>query len=87
MARNQRAEFVSLEHGRMRDTIHERIADLLALLRKQPRTVIELHTLTDLSLHTIRRWLKALEAEGLLRRVISTQNMCGRAPDFWEWVN
>ena len=85
MARNQRAEFVSLENGRMRDTIYERIADLLCLLRKQPRTVMELHQLTDLSLHTIRSWLKALEAEGLLRRTVQTPNMHGRAPEIWEW--
>ena len=70
----------------MRDTIYERIADLLCLLRKQPRTVMELHTLTDLSLHTIRSWLKALEAEGLLRRAISTRPGRAKVAHVWEWA-
>jgi DNA-binding transcriptional ArsR family regulator len=59
---------------------------MLGLLRKKPRTVIELHALTDLSLHTLRSWLKALEGEGLLLRVRETQNMRGTVADVWEWA-
>ena len=71
----------------MRDTIHERIADVLALLRKQPRTLQELHTLTDVALPTLRRWLTALEAEGLLRRGIAAKPARGgNAAHVWEWA-
>ena len=71
----------------MRDPMHTRIADVLALLRKKPRTVIELHTLTELSLHTLRSLLRALEAENILRRSAAPQTGQGGSPDIWQWAD
>lgn len=43
-----------------------RVADMLGLLHKAPRTIPELHTLTGISEPRLRAWLQALTDEGLV---------------------
>jgi DNA-binding IclR family transcriptional regulator len=46
--------------------IPPRVADLIALMIKQPRTARELSDLTGMQLGTIRAYLNAFHAEGFL---------------------
>jgi DNA-binding IclR family transcriptional regulator len=46
--------------------IHERMADLISLLKKAPRQQQELHYLTGLQRPTVKSFLLALETEGLV---------------------
>ena len=43
-----------------------RVVDLLGLLHKSPRTVAELVELTGMNEELVRRWVHALQAEGLI---------------------
>ena len=43
-----------------------RVADMLGLLVRAPRTIPELHTLTGISEPRLRAWLHALTDEGLV---------------------
>ena len=66
----------------------ERVADLVSLLVKAPRTVNELAELTDYEYHSVSRYLNALHAEGLLTKVrpdIGIGSGRGTAPVTWTW--
>jgi DNA-binding IclR family transcriptional regulator len=49
-----------------RNVLSGKIADLISLLKKQPRTVRELRELTGMHDVTLRCYLKAFVAEGFL---------------------
>lgn len=58
------------------------------LLVRAPRTVADLALLCGGSARLVRRWLKALEAEGLVRRTRGRRLDDGEgfAPDTWTWI-
>lgn len=60
----------------------ERAASIVFLLTQKPRSLQELHQLTGCSLETVRGWLQALEAEGLLARQREHE---GRSAFIYEW--
>ncbi len=66
--------------------MRDRIADMVCLLRKKPRTRAELGERTGISRHSMRAWVVAFEAEGLVRRVRQPQTEQGRVADLWEWA-
>jgi predicted ArsR family transcriptional regulator len=63
----------------------ERGAAIVFLLTQKPRSVNELHELTGCSLETVRGWLQALEAEGLLKRQREKTPQRGAGPFIYQW--
>lgn len=63
----------------------ERGASIVFLLTQKPRSLNELHELTGCSLETVRGWLQALEAEGLLARQRAHTKNPGPPAFIYEW--
>jgi len=63
----------------------ERGASIVFLLTQKPRSLGELHQLTGCSLETVRGWLQALEAEGLLARQRERTKQQGPPAFIYEW--
>jgi predicted ArsR family transcriptional regulator len=63
----------------------ERGASIVFLLTQKPRSLHELHELTGCSLETVRGWLQALEAEGLLARQRQRKQEQGPPAFIYEW--
>lgn len=61
----------------------ELIADVISLLVKKPRTAYELHDVTGTNLNSIRKYMKALESEGLVRGDMERVGF-GKAT-VWKW--
>lgn len=60
----------------------EGMADCVHLLLKKPRTLDELSVITAFSKKTVRRWVHALEAEGLISSVGNE-----KTPELtWVWT-
>lgn len=64
------------------------IADCIALIRKAPRSVDELAQLTEINDITIRRYISALEGEGLVAPAGPAPRAArtGPPPSLYRWV-
>jgi predicted HTH transcriptional regulator len=61
--------------------------DTMDLLKKKPRTAIELAEITGRKAETIRAHLYGLEEYAFVKRLVQEQKgwSTGAAPDIWEW--
>ena len=66
----------------------DRAIDLVSLLHKAPRTALELILLTDMKEFAVRRWLNALQGEGLVEVIGSRREKRGAGPAsrIFSWV-
>ena len=64
------------------------IIDLISLLHKAPRTRPELMELTEMSERAVRRWINALQGEGLIEVIGSRREKRGAGPAsrIFGWV-
>lgn len=63
-----------------------RFAAAIMLLTKAPRTAAEISGLLSATHGTVLRWLRILEAEGLVQQAAPRQNPAGRSSPVWEWI-
>lgn len=72
-----------------RATVRDKVAALVFYMSRGPRTVPELHTLIAPSTQGdtwVRDWLRAFEAEGLVRQQPEKRKGVRKPSIVWEWV-
>jgi predicted ArsR family transcriptional regulator len=67
-------------------TTHQKLAQMVTLLRQGPQTVDDLSALVDYDPRSLRRFMAALQAEGHCSPVgVKDAGARGSKPMQWEW--